>query len=163
MIGCTSQERLIVGETINADLSRSELDALRKLSTQGRLVAVAPGTIDVVAGKTGKVGLLVTNKLINPTSEDTREFSIDVKASDEDNPEAIINTAPNPDPNKWNVNYLDTLSMAQNAQQETVILLIPGKNVASGTYTFIVDVTYTNNNNEETTYDKKRFFTVHVE
>lgn len=127
---------------------------LQQLLSQGKLVAVAPPSIELKAGETGTVGVGILNRRLEettfflsvPSGLDQDQFPIDI---------APRNT-PAP-PSMWEIKHFEGITISANEKAFAAISITAPKDTPSGTYTFLVHVS------EGTQlYDSARLFTVRV-
>jgi hypothetical protein len=133
------------GEQITTQLSSEHQAQLRKMLTEGQLVATYPSSQRVVAGKTVIYGLAVQNRLGM-----AKTFTISTGVLD-DKDMAVSNA-------DMKVAFLSPITLQNNEQQELVLAITPKDTLAAGVYTVLVNVT-----TPEGLYDSTRFFTVRVQ
>jgi hypothetical protein len=139
---------MMASEDLNADLPTRHLDELRERLTEGQLVATVPSNQKVVAGEAVTFGLAVKNAL------DTKTFTIDIKGKDENDADVTFGTGAT----QWSKVLFTDLTIEGGQEAIAKIIVVPGKNVPQGTYTFIVKVM-----DGAEVYDSARFFTVAVQ
>lgn len=146
----------IVDEGSNAAtlLTGSAERELQQMLSQGKLVAVAPASIEIKAGETGTIGVGVHNRRLEETT-----FFLSVP-SGRDQDQFPVDIAPRNAPapiGAWEIKYFEGLTIPANEKAYAAISIHVPSDTPSGTYTFLVQVSETTQ-----VYDSVRLFTVRV-
>jgi uncharacterized membrane protein len=125
------------GTHVADQITKEQQDALRKMLSDGQLVATYPSSQTIAAGKTQTYALTITNRL-----DGERTFSIDFPDHD-----PMVKILPIPDQ-----------KLEAGQQQELIIAVTPDRDIAPGKYPVIVKVS-----EGGAVYDSVRVFEVRVQ
>ncbi len=146
LVKMITDKSVTLNDNLNANVQRQLQDSVLR----GQLVAVAPSSQVSYGAKDAIYGV----RIVNRDATNDNEYTVQVTHAQDNLAQA-----------NWSIVYLNTTKVAANDRKDAMIVVgaLRGKQVPSGTYTFIVKIFYEDNDGTGMKiYDAPRFFTVLV-